>query len=110
RGDRRYAFRADALLTHILGRRAEHGAAADVVCALRLEPLRGRRIVGRRTDQEGSRRGAPCHVDGQVARPEVYAVGVRGERDIETVVDEEQRIVARSDLAEHAGLLVELAG
>jgi len=108
RRDGRDPLRTDPLISHVFGARAEHRAAPDVVGALGLEASCGFGIVRRGADQERARRREPGGVDRQVTGAEVDAVGVGGERDVQPIVDEEQRVVARRQLAQRAGLLVQL--
>ena len=114
-GDGGEGLGPDALVADILGSGAEDGATADVVGAGVGGVAGAGGVVGGVADVEG--RGA-CRVavggaasgrDGQVVGPEVDAVGLGGEGDVDAVVDEEEGVVGACQVAE-AGRLAEQVG
>src|SRR5690606_6174508 len=99
----------DGFFADVLGPRAEHGAAADVVGAVLLCAPGGFRVVGRKADQQV--RCDPARgMNRQVVRPEVHAVGTGCERDVHAVVDEQERAVATHERVQLTRFLEERGG
>src|SRR5699024_7412543 len=90
-GDGGEPLRAETFFADLgLGRATEDGAATDIISAGGLGSPGGRRVVGRDADQEGWRCGSPGCVERDVVGTEVNTIGTNCQRDIESVIDEEQ--------------------